>query len=102
MNGGCFVLLKEKALHGDLQQTINLLLRKTETILLFLRNTIILSKGGMLMAGNTGKNHRDGAVKDRSQFQAPNGNWVKRDTTTGRFMDQKTTDGKFKGVRREK
>jgi hypothetical protein len=54
------------------------------------------------MAGNTGRNHRDGAVKGRSQFQAPNGNWVKRDTETGRFMDQKTSGGPFKGVRREK
>lgn len=25
------------------------------------------------MAGNTGKNHRDGAVKNRTQFKAPNG-----------------------------
>jgi hypothetical protein len=46
---------------------------------------------------------RIGAVKDRSQFQGPNGNWVKRDTDTGRFMDQKTSDSKpFKGVRKEK
>lgn len=53
------------------------------------------------MAGNSG-NHRDGAVKDRSQFKAPNGNHVKRDTKTGKFMDQKTTPGKFKGVPKEK
>jgi hypothetical protein len=25
------------------------------------------------MAGDTGKNHRDGAVKNRTQFKAPNG-----------------------------
>ncbi|WP_192824911.1 hypothetical protein [Peribacillus frigoritolerans] len=54
------------------------------------------------MAGNSGKNHRDGAVKNRTQFKAPNGNYVKRDATTGRFMDQKTSGGKFKGVRTEK
>jgi hypothetical protein len=53
------------------------------------------------MAGNSGK-HRDGAVKGRSQFKGPNGNYIKRDTNTGRFMDQKTTGGKFKGVRTEK
>jgi hypothetical protein len=47
-------------------------------------------------------NGRVGAVKDRSQFLAPNGNWVKRNTTTGRFMDQKTSSSKpFKGVRKE-
>ncbi|WP_342508579.1 hypothetical protein [Sporosarcina sp. FSL K6-2383] len=55
----------------------------------------------MNIAGNAG-GHRDGAVKGRSQFEGPNGNYIKRDTSTGRFMDQKTTDGKFKGVRKEK
>jgi hypothetical protein len=54
------------------------------------------------MAKNTGDGFRRGAVSDRSQFQAPNGNWVKRDANTGRIMDQKTTGGPFKGVRREK
>jgi len=51
----------------------------------------------------TGDNRRQGAVRNRSQVQNPvNGNWTKRDTDTGRFMDQKTTGGPFKGVRREK
>lgn len=56
------------------------------------------------MAGNTGKNHRDGAVKDRSQTYNPqNDSWVKRDSETGKFMDQKTSDNKpFKGVTKEK
>ena len=55
------------------------------------------------MASNTGHGHRDGAVRGRSQTQAPNGNYVKRDTTTGRFMDQKTSSDKpFKGVTKEK
>ena len=53
------------------------------------------------MAKNAG-NHRIGAVKGRSQFKGPNGNYIKRDSQTGRFMDQKTSDGKFKGVRIEK
>lgn len=55
-----------------------------------------------VLAGNTGKNHRDGAKKNRTQFKAPSGNYVKRDAATGRFMDQKTSGGKFKGVRTEK
>lgn len=51
----------------------------------------------------TGDSRRIGAVKGRSQTQAPNGNWVKRDTDTGRFMDQKTSSPTpFKGVRKEK
>lgn len=55
------------------------------------------------MAGNTGKGHRDGAVKDRSQFQTPSGNWAKRDADTGKIMDVKTTDKTpHKGVRKEK
>jgi len=58
-----------------------------------------------IMATNKpyGDNRRQGAVRDRSQAQNPvNGNWTKRDTNTGRFIDQKTSGGPFKGVRREK
>lgn len=64
----------------------------------------ISRRGGDSMATN-GKPGpgRVGAVRDRSQFQAPNGNWVKRDGNTGRFMDQKTSSPTpFKGVRKEK
>lgn len=51
----------------------------------------------------SGDGHRIGAVKERSQTQTPSGNWVKRDTNSGRFMDVKTTDKTpFKGVRKEK
>lgn len=46
---------------------------------------------------------RRGEVKGRSQFQNPKTKlWVKRDDNTGRIMDNKTSGGKFKGVRREK
>ncbi|MCL6592030.1 MAG: hypothetical protein K6U80_19040 [Firmicutes bacterium] len=55
------------------------------------------------MAKNTGQNHRHGAVDDRSQFyNEKSGNWTKRDSETGRFMDQKTSSNEpFKGVRKE-
>jgi hypothetical protein len=53
------------------------------------------------LAKNTGTGHRQGAVKDRSQTKAPNGNFVKRDGTTGKFLKQKVSGGKFKGVRKE-
>lgn len=57
----------------------------------------------MAKNGKTGDGHRDGAVRERSQTQTPSGNYVKRDTNTGRFMDVKTSDKTpFKGVRREK
>jgi hypothetical protein len=50
-----------------------------------------------------GDNHRNGAVKDRTQVENPKtGLWVKRDTETGKFIDVKTSGGRFKGVRREK
>ena len=50
-----------------------------------------------------GDNARRGAVKDRSQVQNPlNGNWTKRNSGTGRFMDQKQDGSPFKGVRKEK
>lgn len=50
-----------------------------------------------------GDNARVGAVKDRSQVLNPKTDqYVKRDTETGKFMDVKTSGGKFKGVREEK
>lgn len=51
-----------------------------------------------------GDNARVGAVRGRSQTYNPKtDSWVKRDTSTGRFMDNKTSNNKpFKGVRKEK
>lgn len=50
-----------------------------------------------------GDNARVGAVRGRSQtFNGKIGLYVKRDRETGRFLDVKTTGGKFKGIRREK
>jgi len=55
------------------------------------------------MASNTGRGFRRGAVRDRSQIQNPlTGVWTKRNDTTGRFTDGKTSGGPFKGVRQEK
>lgn len=46
---------------------------------------------------------RKGAVKGRSQVKNPKtGRYVKRDRSTGRFMDQKADREPFKGVRRER
>lgn len=50
----------------------------------------------------TGDNARLGAVRQRSQVHNPKTDtWVKRDTGTGRFMDQKQDGTPFKGVRKE-
>ena len=50
-----------------------------------------------------GDNHRNGAVTGRSQVYNPqNERWVKRESESGRFMDQKTNGTPFKGVRKEK
>jgi hypothetical protein len=50
-----------------------------------------------------GDGHRNGAVRDRSQTYNPqNDRWTKRDSNTGRFMDQKSDPKPFKGIRREK
>jgi hypothetical protein len=50
-----------------------------------------------------GDNHRNGAVRDRSQtFNPKTETWVKRDSDSGRFMDQKENGKPFKGVRKEK
>ncbi len=51
----------------------------------------------------SGDNHRNGAVKNRSQVHNPVTNqWVKRDSETGRFIDGKKDGTPFKGVRKEK
>jgi hypothetical protein len=51
----------------------------------------------------TGDNARIGAVKDRSQvYNGHIDRFVKRDSDTGRFMDQKQDGTPFKGVRKEK
>lgn len=47
-----------------------------------------------------GDNRRIGAVRQRSQFQMPNGHWAKRGPD-GRIMDVKSDGTPFKGVRRE-
>jgi len=39
------------------------------------------------------KDHRPSTVNER---------WTKRDTTTGKFIDQKADKTQFKGVRKEK
>jgi len=53
------------------------------------------------MAKNTGKGHRQGAVKKRSQFlNSANNNYMKRDDK-GRFMSGKK-ESPYKGVRLEK
>ena len=55
------------------------------------------------MAKNTGKGYRIGAVKGRSQVENPaNEHYVKRDSETGQFIDQKADGTPFKGVRKEK
>ena len=55
----------------------------------------------MAMNPPAGDNHRNGAVRNRSQFKNDRtGQYVKRDTQSGRFMDN--SKHPFKGVRREK
>ena len=55
----------------------------------------------MAKNGPIGKG-REGMIDNRSQFLNENtGLYQKRDTETGRWVDVKTSGGKFKGVRRE-
>lgn len=50
-----------------------------------------------------GDNSRKGAVKNRSQFYNDRiDRFIKRDSETGRFMDVKSDNKSFKGVRKEK
>lgn len=51
----------------------------------------------------SGDGHRNGAVKKRSQvFNDKIGRFVKRNAENGQFMDVKSDDEPFKGVRKEK
>ncbi|BBL77509.1 hypothetical protein [Methylomagnum ishizawai] len=55
------------------------------------------------MAKNTGDGYRKGSVTDRTQTHNPKtDSWVKRNATTGKFMDQKSDGTPFKGVAKEK
>ena len=51
------------------------------------------------MAKNTGRGHRVGAVKRRSEFKVGQ-TWFKRDTSTGRIVNG--SPQQHKGVRNEK
>lgn len=53
------------------------------------------------MAKNTGNGFRIGAVRGRTQFVRPDGNYQKRDEGTGHFMGVKDGGTPFKGVARE-
>lgn len=54
------------------------------------------------MAKNTGQSYRKGSVTGRSQTYNPKTDtWVKRDTSTGRFLDQKKDGEPYKGVAQE-
>lgn len=56
----------------------------------------------MAKNGPKGKG-RLGVIDDRKQAYNPVTKlWVKIDTKTGRFVDNKTSGGKFKGVRKDK
>lgn len=53
------------------------------------------------MAKNTGSGHRQGAVKQRSEFQHPTTKrWYKRDTETGPILNG--SPNRHKGIRNEK
>lgn len=50
-----------------------------------------------------GDNRPKGSVRNRRQVYNPhNDRWVKRDTDTGKFLDQKSDKKPFKGIRKEK
>ena len=54
------------------------------------------------MATNTVKVFQHGSVHERTQSKNPKSdNWTKRDTDTGRFMNQKKGGEPFKGIAKE-
>lgn len=61
--------------------------------------TVVNGREVTEMAKNTGKGHRVGAVKGRSEFKRGT-TWFKRDTATGRILNG--SPNQHKGVRNEK
>ncbi len=63
-----------------------------------------IMKGSDYMAKNSGDGYRNSSVSGRSQtYNTKTESYVKRDTSTGRFMNQKTSNNSpFKGVRKER
>jgi hypothetical protein len=56
----------------------------------------------MATNGKPGDNHRQGAVRSRSQaFNPKTEQWVKRNSDNGQFMAVKQDGNPFKGVRKE-
>lgn len=52
------------------------------------------------MAKNTGNGHRQGVVLDRTQiYNEKTGKYIKRDTTSGKFLSSKDTP--YKNIRKE-
>lgn len=72
--------------------------RRVDTGYSFTPKSISMAKNG-----KAGDGRRHGAVRKRSQVLNPKtGKYVKRDRTTGRFMDVKADGTPFKGVTKEK
>lgn len=72
-------------------------------MLIFATCKFIIQTLDMATNRKSGDNRRHGAVKQRSQVKnIKTGLWVKRNSDSGKFMDVKTSGGKFKGVRKEK
>lgn len=62
---------------------------------------LFLLYNSIIMGANTNEGYRVGAVKDRSQIYNPlTQKYVKRDTTTGKFLS--SSDTKYKGIKLEK
>ena len=55
----------------------------------------------MARNGKVGDGHRNGAVRGRTQVHNPKSDMFVKRGPDGRFMDVKTSGGKFKGVRKE-
>lgn len=57
----------------------------------------------MATNGKSGDNRRHGAVRGRTQvLNTKTGLWVKRDSSTGQFLNNKTSSDKpFKGITKE-
>jgi hypothetical protein len=77
----------------EIKQEQSIQLRSASMGLGYVRNNLSGSENG-----------RIGVVKSKSHFKGSNGDFIKRESVTGKFMEQKTSNGRmpFKGVRKSK
>jgi hypothetical protein len=66
------------------------------------RFPVRLSRKAMATNKDPNDGRLEGAIRQRSQFEHPNGHWIERNTQNGQITNVKHDEVPFRNVRREK